>query len=148
MIQRSTSSHSSLIQSSHHSTEIIESFQGSQVEQSSEEVEHTTKEMEQRSRHTNTDEEDPDNNSSSDDDNVPVMLTNDDINLQGEEEQALYNLMNRTFSHTKVHDVNLLIKVAMHNDFENIWHAIGWSGFTFIYEERFTPSYYLVLMHN
>ena len=49
------------------------------------------------------------------------MLSDDDLDTQGEDEQALFNLIkNRTFIHTKAYNADLLIKTGMHIDFENV----------------------------
>lgn len=61
------------------------------------------------------------------------MLSDDDLDIQGEDEQALFNLIkNRTFIHTKAYNADLLIKTGMHIDFENVENVVGCSNFAFI----------------
>jgi hypothetical protein len=61
------------------------------------------------------------------------VLSDDDLDIQGEDEQALFNLIkNRTFIHTKAYNADLLIKTGMHIDFENVENVIGWGNFAFI----------------
>ena len=64
------------------------------------------------------------------------MLSDDDLDTQGEDEQALFNLIKkRTFIHTKAYNADLLIKTGMHIDFENVENVVGWSNFAFIPDE-------------
>jgi hypothetical protein len=59
-------------------------------------------------------------------DDVP-MATSDDIFIRSTEEMEKYeSLRQREFGHTRVYDVNLLVRVGMDEELPLILRTIGW----------------------
>ena len=59
-----------------------------------------------------------------DEDNAPYLDLRD-----ARERQAYATIKDRSFVHTRAFDLELQIKIGMHEHFANVWHAIGWSNF-------------------
>ena len=75
--------------------------------------------------------------STNDDDDLRMAFTSDDqLYIKGEYELAAYNILKtRTFEHTCAFEKDFMEKTGMKPDFENVWHAVGWSNFAHIPEQ-------------
>ena len=79
---------------------------------------------------------DSSDNTNDEDDNRMVFTSDDQLYIEGEYELAAYNILKtRSFEHTCAFDNDFMEKTGMNNDFENVWHAVGWSDFAHIPEQ-------------
>ena len=72
----------------------------------------------------------------SDDDLPPPTLVSDSqLDLREAREVQAYNLLrHQAFNHTRAFDMDLLARIGMDVEFDEIWHAVGWKAFPPVYE--------------